>query len=505
MAESTPTTNGQATASALPLDSREYAEYLTAQDPLKHLRAEFFIPSKADLARQTLPGNDQTTPASHDESVYLCGNSLGLQPRRVSQRLQQYLSTWATQGVQGHFKALTDSPLPAWLHADDAAAKAMSPIVGAAPAEIAVMETLTANLHFILSAFYRPVVGGRHKIIIESKAFPSDHFAVESQIRHHNLSPSTSMITIDPPTGTSLLPTSHILATIDEHASTTAVLLLPGIQFYTGQLLDIKTITAYAQAKGIFVVWDLAHAVGNVPLQLHDWNVDAAAWCTYKYLNSGPGAIGGMFVHERNSRVTTTTSSNGATNGEKKETEEKEFHPRLAGWWGSDKKTRFAMANDFSPIPGAGGFQVSNPSTNDLTTVCASLEVFNLTSIAELRKKSLGLTAYLEQRLLALQKKSGGFKIITPSNPSERGAQLSVQLEAGLLGGVMEELERAGVIVDERMPDVIRVAPAPIYNNAVDVWRFMDIFEKALTTVREGKGGGNGEGEGGEVEKVVTN
>jgi kynureninase len=313
------------------------------------------------------------------------------------------------------------------------------------------------------------------------------------------------MITIDPPTGTSLLPTSHILATIDEHASTTAVLLLPGIQFYTGQLLDIKTITAYAQARGIFVVWDLAHAVGNVPLQLHDWNVDAAAWCTYKYLNSGPGAIGGMFVHERNSRVTTTTTSNGATNGEKKEGEEKEFHPRLAGWWGSDKKTRFAMTNDFSPIPGAGGFQVSNPSTNDLTTVCASLEVFNLTSIAELRKKSLGLTAYLEQRLLALQKKSGGFKIITPSNPEERGAQLSVQLEEGLLEGVMAELVRGGVIVDERMPDVIRVAPAPIYNNAVDVWRFMDEFEKALGVVREGRDGGKGNGGGGEVEKVVTN
>ncbi|KFY35361.1 hypothetical protein V495_08024, partial [Pseudogymnoascus sp. VKM F-4514 (FW-929)] len=286
-----------------------------------------------------------------------------------------------------------------------------------------------------------------------------------------------------------LLPTSHILSTIDAHASTTAVLLLPGIQFYTGQLLDIKTITAYAQARGIFVIWDLAHAVGNVPLQLHDWNVDAAAWCTYKYLNSGPGAIGGMFVHERNSGVSISKEG------------EREFHPRLAGWWGSDKKTRFAMANDYSPIPGAGGFQVSNPSTSDLTTVCASLEVFNLTTIGELRKKSLGLTAYLEELLLALMKKSGGFKIITPSNPEERGAQLSVQLEEGLLEVVMEELVRGSVIVDERMPDVIRVAPAPIYNNAVDVWRFMDVFEKALQTAREGKKGGSGR----EVEKVLTN
>lgn len=318
-------------------------------------------------------------------------------------------------------------------------------------------------------------------------------FAVESQIRHHNLSPSTSMVTIDPPSSsTLLLPTSHILATIDAHASTTAVLLLPGIQFYTGQLLDIKTITAYAQARGIFVVWDLAHAVGNVPLELHDWNVDAAAWCTYKYLNSGPGAIGGMFVHERNSQVSTSSASG-----------EKEFHPRLSGWWGSDKKTRFAMANDFSPIPGAGGFQVSNPSTSDLTTVCASLEVFNLTTISALRAKSLKLTAYLEELLLALQKKSGGFKIITPSNPEERGAQLSVQLDEGLLGVVMRELEAGGVIVDERMPDVIRVAPAPIYNNAMDVWKFLGVFDRALGVARgeKGKNGGNG----GEVEKVVTN
>ncbi|KFY30948.1 hypothetical protein V493_01527, partial [Pseudogymnoascus sp. VKM F-4281 (FW-2241)] len=206
MAESHPTTGG---GSQAPHDSREYAEYLTSQDPLKHLRDEFLIPSKADLARETLPEHDPAShpPASHDQSVYLCGNSLGLQPRRVSQRLQQFLSTWATQGVQGHFKALKDSPLPAWLHADDKAAKSMAPLVGAAPAEIAVMETLTANLHFILSAFYKPDLNGRHKIIIESKAFPSDHFAVESQVRHHNLSPSTSMITIPPPTGTLLLPT----------------------------------------------------------------------------------------------------------------------------------------------------------------------------------------------------------------------------------------------------------------------------------------------------------
>jgi kynureninase len=296
-----------------------------------------------------------------------------------------------------------------------------------------------------------------------------------------------------------LLSTAHILDLIDAHAADTAVLLLPGIQYYSGQLFDIKTITAHAQSHGIFVVWDLAHAAGNVPLQLHDWNVDAAAWCSYKYLNSGPGAIGGLFVHERNSKVSSAEAGKG-------------FHDRLSGWWGSNKATRFKMDNKFQPIPGAGGFQVSNPSTNDLTVVGASLEVFNLTTMATLREKSLKLTAYLEERLVALQEQGGQFKIITPRDPAQRGAQLSLQLEEGLLHGVMHELQSHGVIVDERMPDVIRVAPAPIYNNWVDVWRFMEVFAEALKVAKAGKdgsdGAGAGKGEAGKgeaLEQLLTN
>lgn len=286
------------------------------------------------------------------------------------------------------------------------------------------------------------------------------------------------MILIEPPSKDSpLIPTEHVLSIIDQHASETALLLLPGIQFYTGQLLDMPRITAHAQSKGIIVGWDLAHAVGNVPMQMHDWNVDFAVWCTYKYLNCGPGSIGGCFVHERHGQV---TSANGATNGHS----DFGYRPRLAGWWGSSKSSRFAMTNQFEPVPGAAGFQVSNPSVADSTAVRASLDIFKQTSISALREKSLELTQYLQDMLDALaaeQDKSIGrcFGIITPRNPAERGAQLSVLLKPGLLDSVMENLEEAGVVVDERKPDVIRVAPAPLYNTFTDVFNFVEVFSEA--------------------------
>jgi len=282
------------------------------------------------------------------------------------------------------------------------------------------------------------------------------------------------MVTIEPvkdsPTYP-LLDTEYIISIIDQHASDTAVLLLPGIQFYSGQLFDIKTITAHAQSRGIFVIWDLAHAVGNVPLQLHDWNVDAAAWCSYKYINAGPGAIGGLFVHSRNSQTSAPV-----------------FQNRLSGWWGSEKATRFAMTNEFKPTPGAAGFQLSNPSIMDLTSLCASLEVFALSDMATLRERSIRLTGYLERLLVALQAEVGQFTIITPRDPTQRGAQLSLKLEDGLLDVVMQELEERSVVVDERKPDVIRVAPAPLYNNFGDVWVFIQAFAEALRvalTVKE--------------------
>lgn len=275
------------------------------------------------------------------------------------------------------------------------------------------------------------------------------------------------MVLIEPPSSISpLLPTEHILSVIDAHASSTALLLLPGIQFYTGQFFDIPTITAHAQAKGITVGWDLAHAVGNVPLNLHDWNVDFAAWCNYKYMNCGPGAIGGLFVHEKHGQV-------------KQAGGKLEYRPRLAGWWGSDTSTRFAMTNQFAPIPGAGGWQVSNPSAIDTSAVLASLAVFGKTDMKTLREKSLKITEYLEKLLDATNEDERPWTVITPRDPAQRGAQLSVKLDSGLLDHVMEVLEEEGVVVDERRPDVIRVAPAPLYNSYEDVWNFIQVFRAA--------------------------
>ena len=287
------------------------------------------------------------------------------------------------------------------------------------------------------------------------------------------------MILIEPPSKDSpIIPTEHIISIIDKHAGETALLLLPGIQFYTGQFLDMPKITTHAQSKGITVGWDLAHAVGNVPVQLHDWKVDFAVWCTYKYMNCGPGSIGGCFVHDRHGQVTQANGEGSDAAGHYG------FRPRLSGWWGSSKSSRFQMSNHFEPIPGAAGFQVSNPSAADTTAVRASLDVFKQTSIAQLREKSLKITKYLQDMLDHLaseQDKSIGccFSLITPRKPEERGAQISVLLNPGLLDSVMESLEEAGVVVDERRPDVIRVAPAPLYNSYLDVFNFIQVFSQA--------------------------
>ncbi|KAF4454723.1 kynureninase 1 [Fusarium austroafricanum] len=450
---------------------RDRAVELDSNDALRHTRDEFNIPSKADVARKTLPSDDSTD--AYDKSIYLVGNSLGLQPKRTAERIQQYLATWRTQGVQGHFKPLDDSPLPTWLDVDARAAEMIAPIVGGKVSEVAVMQTLTANLHFLMAAFYKPDVRGRHKIIIESKAFPSDHYAVETQIRHHGLRPEDSMVTLEPPNNEDILHNEYIESVIEQHASTTAVLLLPGIQYYSGQLLDIPHLTAFARERGIFVIWDLAHAAGNVPLSLHDWNVDAAAWCTYKYLNGGPGCIGGLFVHERHAQVGDDGSHN----------------VRLAGWWGNDKKNRFAMRPGFIPVPGASGFQLSNPSVLDITSLCASLEIFQLAGgMAPLRAKSTKLTAYLVSELQKLpDNMSAYWKIITPSEEGRRGAQVSILLADGLLDEVMAGLERRSVLVDERRPNVIRVAPAPLYNTFLDCWEFVGAFRGALEEALDAK------------------
>ncbi|KAI4720866.1 kynureninase [Aureobasidium sp. EXF-10727] len=512
----------QDTKEVADLFSESYAKSQDAQDPLSSFRDQFIIPTISDLHSKTLTPSTQDQP---QQCTYLCGNSLGLQPRLTSQYQQNYLQTWATKGVYGHFTEIEDSKLPPWLHVDDDVIGDVCDIVGAKKNEVAVMQTLTANLHFAMASFYRPTEK-RWKIIIEGKAFPSDHvslvllhflslgamyradefesfanhqiqyqYAVESQLLQHNKDPATSMILSEPEDSNNpILSTQQILATIDEHADSTALLLLPGIQFYTGQFFDIPTITAHAQKKGIVVGWDLAHAAGNMPLKLHDWNVDFAAWCSYKYLNCGPGSIGGLFIHERHSKVSTPSSSS-----------RPEYTPRLSGWWGSDKSSRFAMENIFTPIAGAGGWQLSNPSVADMTALRASLDIFNKTSLTALRKKSVALTAYLEKLLLASTEIKDCFSIITPSDPAQRGAQLSVRLSSGLLDNVMHVLEKRGVVVDERRPDVIRVAPAPLYNSWSDVLRFVQVFQEACREALDKKSKTKTEGsvmvEGGKDDK----
>ncbi|KAF2871920.1 pyridoxal phosphate-dependent transferase [Massariosphaeria phaeospora] len=501
---------------AAELCSAQLARNEDAADPLSRLREEFIVPKKADLQnkaygpaeRKAVDGVDEgTTEEDRDEeSIYLCGNSLGLQPRRTKDYVLKYLDTWATKGVFGHFKQF-EGGFPPWLHLDDALKDQTAKIVGALPSEVVVMETLTANLHLLMASFYKPTKD-RYKIIIEGKAFPSDHYAALSQLAHHNLPPS-ALITIAPPSDDSpYLSTEHILSTISQHAATTALVLLPGIQFYSGQFFDIELITRHCHSLGLTVGWDLAHAVGNVPLKLHDWNVDFAAWCNYKYMNGGPGTIGGLFVHDKHGKVEDLPANDKAeipANGDAKhdDTTQLTYRPRLSGWWGGDKNSRFYMENVFVPMPGASGFQLSNPSALDMTAVFASLDIFALTTIDALRTRSLRMTAYLEARLLHYP---GGrmppYKIITPSNPAERGAQLSVFLDTGLLDHVLEYIEEHGVVVDERKPNVLRIAPAPLYNSYWDLHRFMKVFheacEKALELVDSEK-----KGDGVENKKAV--
>lgn len=446
-------------------DTLEYAQSQDKKDPLRHLRAEYIIPSKANLRARKLarPG------LSDDEGIYFCGNSLGLQPKAMSTYIQAQLDTWSSIGVQGHFVDVEDSPLQPWQNMAKSAATSMAAVVGALPDEVAAMNTLTINLHLLMASFYRPS-GKRNKILLEWKAFPSDHYAIESQIRWHGLDPKENMILLEPDDDHTIT-TERVIEAIDENLDEIALVLLPGIQYYTGQLFDISTITSYAQSRGLIIGWDCAHAAGNVPLRLHDWNVDFAVWCTYKYMNAGPGAIGGAFVHERHGKV------------EYDEDNKPLFMPRLSGWYGGDLQSRFKMDNNFRPIPGAGGFQCSNPSAIDLTALCASMSVFDKTSIDALRQKSLRLTCYLEHLLdmaRAEFTKDAPFRVITPRDTNQRGAQLCILLESGKLQPVSEALEEAGIIADKREPGVIRIAPVPMYNTYEDVWRFVEVLRKAV-------------------------
>lgn len=412
----------------------EYAVELDAKDTLRTYREQFYFP-------QHEGGN----------VLYFCGNSLGLQPKSTRAYLEKELLHWEKEGVEGHFRG--DMPWKDYHHFFSALA---AKIVGAKPEEVVIMNTLTTNLHLLLVSFYRPA-GKRFKVLMEGGAFPSDQYAIESQVKFHGYQPEEAIIEVEPRAGEDILRTEDILSAIEEHKDELALVMFGGVNYYTGQYFDLESITRAGHAAGATVGFDLAHAAGNVPMQLHDWNVDFAVWCTYKYLNSSPGGPGGAFVHERH-RLNPDL-------------------PRFAGWWGHNEDERFLMKKGFQPMPGAGGWQLSNAQIFSMAAHKASLDMFEEVGMAALRKKSELLTAYMQFLIEKLNKKGHQFNIITPTNPKERGCQLSIL--TGTNGKVLHEyLTKNGVISDWREPNVIRVAPVPMYNSFEDVYRFVGLLEK---------------------------
>ncbi|WP_131741317.1 kynureninase [Actinomadura roseirufa] len=399
---------------------------LDETDPLPTLRGEFLVPPA--------PGGTYT------EAAYFAGNSLGLQPRAVAARLREELDDWARLGVEGH--TLARRP---WVDYHELLREPAARLVGALPYEVVAMNSLTVNLHLMMASFYRPA-GNRTRVVIEDSAFPSDSYAVASQAVHHGLDPASAVVRLRPRPGEDNLRTEDVLAFLEREGGSVALLLLGGVNYLTGQLMDMPAITKAGRAAGAVVGWDLAHAAGNVPLRLHDWDVDFAAWCTYKYLNSGPGAVAGCFVHERHVRDAAV--------------------PRLAGWWGTDPAVRFRMDPDIAPPASADAWQLSNPPIMALAPVLVSLEIFDRVGTAALRARSERLTGYLAGRLAPVR----GAEVLTPSDPAARGAQLSLRVaDAGAL--VRRLAAGHGVIADAREPDVVRLAPVPLYNTFHDCHR----------------------------------
>ena len=417
----------------------EFAAEMDARDSLAHFRDRFFFP-KIEAGEKT-----------GEECIYLCGHSLGLEPKSVETYVQQALRDWANFGVEGHFHAKD-----AWMPYHRLLTEQTAALVGAKPFEVVVMNSLTVNLHLMMTSFYRPTAK-RHKILIERAAFPSDQYAVQSQIRFHGFDPATSLLELQPRAGESCMRDEDILELIEREGDSIALIMLGGVNYVTGQLFDMPAITKAGHRKGCVVGFDLAHAAGNVPLMLHDWNPDFAVWCSYKYLNGGPGCVGGCFVHERHARAVEL--------------------PRFCGWWGHDEKTRFLMGPDFRPMAGAEGWQLSNPPILALAALRASMEIFSEAGMDRLRTKSVSLTGYMEFQFgqLAFPKVS----IITPQEPERRGAQLSIRVP-GDGRELCKRLASEGVIGDWREPDTFRVAAVPLYNSYQDVYRFVQRFSAAL-------------------------
>ena len=415
-----------------------FAKQLDTQDPLKHFREKFYIPM--------VNGKD---------SIYFTGNSLGLQPKTTQDYILNELEDWANYGVEGHFHARNP-----WVSYHEIFSPLLAEIVGGLPEEIVAMNQLTVNLHLLMTSFYRPTKE-RYKIICEAKAFPSDQYALASQVQIHGLDPAKTIIEISARKGEHTIHTEDILAAIKEHGNETAVVMFGGVNYYSGQVFDMETITKATQEAGAYCGFDLAHAAGNVSLKLHDWNVDFACWCSYKYLNSGPGGVAGAFIHQRHI------------------TNKKMI--RLAGWWGQDKASRFKMEKDFDPIPTAEGWQLSNAPVLSMAAHKASLEVFKEAGMDHLISKGKQLSSYLLYILDEINQSvtENIIEIITPGNENERGCQVSMlMLKNG--ENIFEALKKEGVIADWREPNVIRVAPVPLYNSFEDVYRFGEIISKMI-------------------------
>lgn len=421
-------------AEAAAADSRA----LDAQDPLGTFAAEFHHPH--DAAGRRL--------------IYLCGHSLGLQPVAAAQYLEQELENWRRRGVLGHH----DGARP-WISYHEHAAAPLADLTGSAPGEVVAMNSLTVNLHLLMVSFFRPA-GRRTRVLMEKSAFPSDRYAITSQLKFHGLDPAVHLLEVEPRAGERHLRTADLIDSIERHAPTLALVLLPGVQYLTGQCLEMSELLRAAQRAGAVTGLDLAHAIGNVPLSLHDWDADFAVWCSYKYLNAGPGAIGGAFVHARHAARTDL--------------------PRFAGWWGHDKSTRFLMGPDFSPLPGAEGWQISNPPVLASAPLLASLQLFERAGMHRLRAKSLRLTGYCAALLAA--RLSDRIEIITPLDAQQRGSQLSLRIRQDPTSArrSFEALTAAGVIADWREPDVLRITPIPLYTSYTDVHRAIETLVHVL-------------------------
>lgn len=409
----------------------EFAQSLDNNDPFKEYRNKFHIPAGKE-------GN---------ELIYFAGNSLGLQPKTVRQYVEQELLDWEKMGVEGHMFARNP-----WLPYHEFLTDQTAALVGALPEEVVNMNSLTVNLHLMMVSFYRPTPS-RNKILIEANAFPSDHYAVQSQIKYHGYDPEESLVEMKPRPGEDIIRTEDILEKIENDGESIALIMFAGVNYYTGQAFEMEKITDAGHKKGCFVGFDLAHAAGNLKLDLHNWDCDFAVWCSYKYLNGGPGAIAGAFVNKRHLLDMTI--------------------PKFWGWWGQDKATRFLMDHDFRPIPTVESWQLSNPPILQLAALRASLDIFHEAGMDALREKSELLTGYMEY--LVNENNNGNIEIITPENKTERGCQLSIRAKQN--GKFLhKKLNNAGVICDWREPDVIRCAPVPLYNTFMDIWKFIEIL-----------------------------